>query len=62
MNHRNSFKTRWDDRQELTRRYKENQKNNDVHKFKSFGFYDFLFFFIIMIISLLCKILDLSFQ
>ncbi|RKE79808.1 hypothetical protein [Epilithonimonas arachidiradicis] len=57
-----AIKTRMEEQRDAARRYKQNQKNNDGHKFKSFGFYDFLFFFIVIIISVLCKVLDISFQ
>gem|GEM_PF-3176430 len=57
-----SNKTKLEERRELEKRYRQNKKSNEQLQFKSFGFYDFLFFFIIIIISVLCKVLDFSFN
>ncbi len=58
-----ALKTRYEEQRDLERD-KQNQKlkNQQTVKFNNFGFYDFLFFFIIIIVSVLWKILDINFQ
>ncbi|PZU87639.1 MAG: hypothetical protein DI529_06905 [Chryseobacterium sp.] len=58
-----AFKTKFEAQQELER-YKQSQKlkNSDITKYNNFGFYDFLFFFIVVIVSILCKVLNVGFQ
>lgn len=57
------LKTRFEEQQELERhRDIQKLKNQQNIKFSNFGFYDFLFFFIIIVVSLLFKILGFNFQ
>lgn len=57
-----TLKTRFEERQELERsRQNQKNKNQQAANYKSFGVYDFLFFFIVIIVSVLCKVLGVNF-
>ena len=58
-----TLKTRFEEQQELERiRQNQKNKNQQVTNYNSFGIYDFLFFFIVIIISILCKVIGINFQ